>query len=306
MKKIFTFSICFLGLIISSFAQPIINYSSTHSIGTEANLYFIDGETTNLSLTGANVTWDLSTNYCMQLGTFNAVDPSTTPYASDYLAADYAFRVDGSSVGQGVSYIYFIDSPTGEAKMAESVGSASQVIFVDYQETMKYPLNYSDSFEGTSQVTDGSPIDYTSTYDAYGTLIINEHTYNNVVRVSSTTGEILWIMTSPVIYPLIFMSNGNYGYNEPTVYTGIENLKNKAQITAYPNPASDIVILNINNTNHGALTLNVYNVFGALVKTESITQNQQQINVSGLNDGVYMLEIKSNSFTEKQKLIIQR
>ena len=45
---------------------------------------------------------------------------------------------------------------------------------------------------------------------------------------------------------------------------------------------------------------------GALVKTETLVQNQQQINIGDLTNGIYIVEIKSKEWTENQKLIIQR
>jgi len=74
----------------------------------------------------------------------------------------------------------------------------------------------------------------------------------------------------------------------------------------YPNPASDEVSLNIDNTNNTNLTLNIYNVTGKLINSETLQQNQQQIDIGNLNNGIYLIEIKSKKWTEKQKLIIQR
>ena len=74
----------------------------------------------------------------------------------------------------------------------------------------------------------------------------------------------------------------------------------------YPNPVSDIITLNIDNTNNADLTLNIYNVTGELISSETLQQNQQQINIGNLNNGIYFFEIKSKEWTEKQKLIIQR
>jgi len=74
----------------------------------------------------------------------------------------------------------------------------------------------------------------------------------------------------------------------------------------YPNPASDIVTLNSDNTNNAALTLNIYNVIGTLVKSEILKQNNRQINIGNLSNGVYMVTIKSKDLTENQRLIIQR
>lgn len=76
--------------------------------------------------------------------------------------------------------------------------------------------------------------------------------------------------------------------------------------TLYPNPASDLVNLNIDKTNNTELTLNIYNVTGTLVKSEILEQNNRQINIGDLSNGVYIVTIKSKDLTENQRLIIQR
>ena len=77
-------------------------------------------------------------------------------------------------------------------------------------------------------------------------------------------------------------------------------------LSLYPNPASIIVTLNIKNTNNSDLTMNIYSIIGTLVKSEKLKQNQRQINIGDLGNGIYMVEIKSKEWTEKQKLIIER
>jgi len=74
----------------------------------------------------------------------------------------------------------------------------------------------------------------------------------------------------------------------------------------YPNPASEMFTLNMNISNNADLTLNIYNVMGALIKSETLKQNQQQINTKDLSNGIYLVEIKSKEWSGKQKLIIQR
>ena len=87
--------------------------------------------------------------------------------------------------------------------------------------------------------------------------------------------------------------------------TGIDNIE-KNSYSIFPNPATDIVTLNIDNVSNIDLILNIYNVIGKLVKTETLQQNQQQIDIGDLDNGIYMVEIKSKEWTEKQKLIIER
>ncbi|MDD5571094.1 MAG: T9SS type A sorting domain-containing protein [Bacteroidales bacterium] len=85
----------------------------------------------------------------------------------------------------------------------------------------------------------------------------------------------------------------------------LRTLKN-TMFNLFPNPASDIVTLNIDNTEKSDIILNIYNVVGELISSEKLQENQQKINTGNLNNGVYIVEIKSEGWAEKQKLIIQR
>jgi hypothetical protein len=101
-------------------------------------------------------------------------------------------------------------------------------------------------------------------------------------------------------------TNGGIWKRPVSEFTMIKEINSNSSITIYPNPASDIVTMNIDNTDKADLTLNIYNIIGALVKSEIIKQNQQQINVGDLDNGIYMIEIKSKEWIENQKLIIKR
>lgn len=87
---------------------------------------------------------------------------------------------------------------------------------------------------------------------------------------------------------------------------GINNYTNNNKIRIYPNPASDDVALTTNKTNNADLTLNIYNVVGSLVKSQTIENNNYKINIRDLINGIYTVEIKSKDWSEKQKLIIQK
>lgn len=91
-----------------------------------------------------------------------------------------------------------------------------------------------------------------------------------------------------------------------SLITGVKNYKANALMQVYPNPANDIVTVNIDRNSNIDLTLYIYNIMGSLVKTETLKQNQQQINISELRNGIYILKIKYKRVIEKQKLIIQR
>jgi len=101
-------------------------------------------------------------------------------------------------------------------------------------------------------------------------------------------------------------SNSSEAQIVVVICLGTSNDFLEQQNIVYPNPASNFVTLIKNITSSSDITLNIYNALGALVKTEMLLQNQQQINVSDLSNGIYMVEIKSKDWSEKQKLIIQR
>lgn len=118
--------------------------------------------------------------------------------------------------------------------------------------------------------------------------------------------------TIPVLVPcnsLTLYQGAEYwsDFTNYDCFVGLDNLLiNNLSTKLYPNPASDIVSLEINNTNREVLTLNIYNIMGFIVKTETISKYNNQINVSELNNGIYLILIKSKDLIREQKLVIQR
>jgi hypothetical protein len=80
----------------------------------------------------------------------------------------------------------------------------------------------------------------------------------------------------------------------------------KSFLSSNFNPASDFITLNMGNRNGENLNLSIYNMTGQLVKSEVVKPSQQQVNIKDINNGIYVLVIKSKSRIENKKLIIQR
>jgi len=85
---------------------------------------------------------------------------------------------------------------------------------------------------------------------------------------------------------------------------GVNELNFDNGIKVYPNPASDYITVEVEN--NSGMTLNIYNAVGQLVKSKKIAHNKTQIDIRYLNNGIYMIEMKSQTSLQSQKLIIQR
>jgi len=87
---------------------------------------------------------------------------------------------------------------------------------------------------------------------------------------------------------------------------GINELSNELNFTVYPNPANNELTLKFGNEINKILTFTIYDAIGAAVKTISIQQNQQQVDVSALSSGFYIVELKSTHGSSVQKLMIEK
>lgn len=90
-------------------------------------------------------------------------------------------------------------------------------------------------------------------------------------------------------------------------YVGIfEQHENTFKFNLYPNPAADLVTLNAENASTKNTLIIIYNSIGAVVKSVPLQQNMQQIDVSDLSNGFYMVELKSVNGHAVQKLTIEK
>lgn len=82
------------------------------------------------------------------------------------------------------------------------------------------------------------------------------------------------------------------------VPTAVNNINSNAGIILYPNPANNTFSVKINNSNN--TTVRLFSLAGQLVLQTTQTEN---IDISSLPAGTYMISIISNSITTTQKLI---
>jgi len=139
--------------------------------------------------------------------------------------------------------------------------------------------SYQWSFGDSSFLTQKMPIHW---FTKSGKYLVNLKTYNSFGCFTDSTVEIVYATV------------------------GAKELELSKRTLLYPNPVSDIVNLKYNSQNTNPATVNIYNLVGALVKSETVSNNNYQLNVSDISNGVYIIEIRGNDWSESQKLMIQR
>lgn len=92
---------------------------------------------------------------------------------------------------------------------------------------------------------------------------------------------------------------------EISVVTGIEEAKGiNLSVTAYPNPTSDYLTLNIDEFDISNVSYQLYDMQGKLLQSEKITDNQTSIFMSDLVPAIYFVKvIQGNKEVKTFKII---
>lgn len=96
---------------------------------------------------------------------------------------------------------------------------------------------------------------------------------------------------------------GNHFQTQPL---GVQSLKSgQAQITIYPNPATNIIVINAQKTSGKAYTATLIDVYGKTIKTIRLGGDKQLIDVSSLPAGIYFIRYADEVTSQTIKFIKQ-
>jgi hypothetical protein len=86
-------------------------------------------------------------------------------------------------------------------------------------------------------------------------------------------------------------------------------ISNSSNINIFPNPAKNNATLALDVKENSNLSVEIYNIVGALVKTVNsnvnIGSNRINLDFTNLNSGIYMANIKVGNVTSTKKIIIE-
>ena len=250
----------------------------------------------------------MSSNLWDSLGTFFPITRSTDHYPAS--AGNYSIRIESNasllphSTAYGVAWSGDSYDP-GKPSFPVTGHPANFCGFYKF-----LPQNHDTVYINIVLFKNGVPVSYARVSD---TITVSDWTSFTLPFPSYTSVD-----SAKITLASYFGDNGNYfPHGNSVLYVdnlSFDNLINSigevssanSLVELYPNPASEFVTLKIKNKNSDAVALNIYKVTGELVRSEMLMQNQQKINIGELNNGIYMVRIQSKSFSENQKLVIQR
>lgn len=120
---------------------------------------------------------------------------------------------------------------------------------------------------------------------------------------STNSIDLAWARSSTASTTLANHGGGNRGFATGTFTTlGLEDFSLNAT-SVYPNPSSGEFYI---KTKTNLSKVNLYNQTGALVKTIDITDDSKEVrvNTSGIQSGVYFLELLNNAEKSWKKVIV--
>lgn len=90
-------------------------------------------------------------------------------------------------------------------------------------------------------------------------------------------------------------------------YVGINEEKNKSKLSSYPNPFQNSTIVKFYNPNSIKYTLNIYNIFGQIVRSfNNVVTDEIVFERVNLTNGIYFMRLESENKTViTGKLIIE-
>ena len=135
-------------------------------------------------------------------------------------------------------------------------------------------------------------------------LEITPEVDNAVYDCSTTTGSIAQLKAA-ILNPANWTTNDNPGLSLPTcnfMQTLSTNDLETRDFDVYPNPASSIVNIKTSNTSD-AIDVSVFDISGKEVIRERLQNNE--LNVSQLHTGLYVLRLTQNNATTTKKLAIK-
>lgn len=321
MKKFFTLFLTLSTLF--SFAQTTSDFEN-YVIGVDSFLNGSDGtdlfSSGNISLDNDyNPAWmawtgwaissgtDVSTVDFANLSTINGTGyDASNNYAVSFSSDQTIMHLDGDAAGEVVTGMYvnnltvayniIKDGNMFSKKFGGLTGNDEDYFLL----TIKKYLGGTLSSETVEfYLADYQFADNTQDY------IVDEWTWVDLTSLGQADS---------LAFSLTSTDNGAYGMNTPAYFAvdnvvtsdgivAIENVEANSLFEIYPNPANEFFVLK--NLENEDAEISIFDLTGRLIYNNTITGNQNEINIQNFAKGTYVVKILSNEKVASQLLIKQ-
>ncbi|NPA45417.1 MAG: DUF4465 domain-containing protein [Chlorobi bacterium] len=290
------------------------NGSTDYSGSGSAETFTYEDDIANFYIT---YTDDGDYQYWNSFAYSNQMDKTTTGYTNYSSYADHSVGggADGSSnyifnyvssYATGGSDSIMFDQ-TINVNSVEITNSTYAYLYMDGTDPYGYEYTTDDYFILTitgirnDNTVTGSVDFYLADFTNGNAYIIDDWTTVDLSSLGNVDGLKFKFSSS---------DTGDYGINTPTYYcldnikyspaTSVSNFES-SNFAIYPNPAKSIV--NINNVLNANISIN--DISGKTVLTKNNCLENERINISNLNSGIYFITIENNNKTTTKKLIVE-
>lgn len=323
IKKLLLLSVMLFPMI--SYAQPIITSSIYPPDGTMIDLVqckFSDIQENNV---GEDVIWDFS-GLESNSNTYSLLfeESSESPYDTLFPNANKVVRY---IQGQDTLYTYNSLNDIELAQVGVVIPEPFNIIldYSDGETILKFPVTYEDSWVDSLAfiLNSGTELkgSITTVMDGYGTLILPNGTYDNVIRTHEIWSVPGWNSEShkyryyspDFYYELLSFIRGDsdryYQSNPiPIATTSIEERYNSNNVIISPNPVFNNLDLKIVLETENLVDIEVLSIDGQKLISESGVQFIRGVYYLSLNDilksGFYIIRIAGDGFSYSKKVLV--
>jgi hypothetical protein len=156
------------------------------------------------------------------------------------------------------------------------------------------------SFEGVSQNTQES------TTNVMGTIIASgDDASGSYGSVSYSIGQVFYTYIGQSVYNVA--QGVQHDLPDNILSTAENSIEPKIEIFIFPNPTTDFITINMEGLELGYVqrSYQLYDIQGRILKQNTISQTETQINLSYLSSSIYILQVYGDNEIIKTFKIIK-
>jgi hypothetical protein len=127
---------------------------------------------------------------------------------------------------------------------------------------------------------------------------------------ASGSGGTVAYSVGQIVYTTNTGTNGSVAQGvqqsyEISIVLGIEDNSIKLELTAYPNPTTNFLTLNVGNAELSTLSFQLYDISGKLIESRKIISSTETIGMENLPRAIYFLKVANDKKEVKTFKIIK-